>query len=186
MHNQITQTLNLSMSTSSPSKTSRLFHSMSHQHFRRWSVIMATFVLTFIHKISQFMNKHHQLFTIALTVLNLPQPTSSETFTIGYLTNMHGRHNTQKQGLVISGAISYALDVVNNNASFLNGHKLRMVFNDTEGDTRIGTYITIQQWHEGAIAFFGPEDSCAVEATVAASLNLPMISYVSTIFVLII
>ncbi|GFT72222.1 receptor-type guanylate cyclase Gyc76C [Nephila pilipes] len=105
-----------------------------------------------------------------------------ETFTIGYMTNMQGRTNTQKQGIVISGAISYALDVVNNNASFLNGHKLQMIYNDTEGDTLIGTYVTIQQWREGAIAFFGPEDSCAVEATVAASLNLPMISYVSTIY----
>lgn len=107
---------------------------------------------------------------------------TAETFTIGYMTNMQGRTNTQKQGIVISGAISYALDVVNNNASFLNGHKLRMIYNDTEGDTLIGTYVTIQQWREGAIAFFGPEDSCAVEATVAASLNLPMISYVSTFF----
>ena len=105
---------------------------------------------------------------------------AAEEFTVGYLTNIHGRENPHRQGLVISGAISYALDVVNNNSSLLKGHKLRMIYNDTEGDTLIGTNVTIQQWRRGAIAFFGPEDSCEVEATVAASLNLPMISYVST------
>ncbi|GFR04327.1 receptor-type guanylate cyclase Gyc76C [Trichonephila clavata] len=127
-----------------------------------------------------------QLLKLIMTLLgvflicNSKVGVKGETFTIGYMTNMQGRTNTQKQGIVISGAISYALDVVNNNASFLNGHKLQMIYNDTEGDTLLGTYVTIQQWREGAIAFFGPEDSCAVEATVAASLNLPMISYVST------
>ncbi|KFM63730.1 hypothetical protein X975_13069, partial [Stegodyphus mimosarum] len=82
---------------------------------------------------------------------------TGETFTIGYLTNIHGRKNTHKQGLVISGAITYALDVVNNNASFLNGHKLKMIYSDTEGDTLRGTNVTIEQWSKGAVAFFGPE-----------------------------
>lgn len=119
------------------------------------------------------------IFTAALLSTNF---TEAEVFTIGYLTNIHGRENPHRQGLVISGAISYALDVVNSNSSILKGHKLRMIYNDTEGDTLIGTNVTIQQWRQGAIAFFGPEDTCEVEATVAASLNLPMISYVSTLF----
>lgn len=117
---------------------------------------------------------------ISLVVLLIKSFCEAEIFTIGYLTNIHGRENPHRQGLVISGAISYALDVVNNNSSFLKGHKLSMIYSDTEGDTLIGTNVTIQQWRQGAIAFFGPEDSCEVEATVAASLNLPMISYVST------
>lgn len=114
-----------------------------------------------------------------LLLLLLLSMVDAEVFTIGYLTNIHGRENPHRQGLVISGAITYALDVVNSNSSILNGHKLRMIYNDTEGDTLIGTNVTIQQWKRGAIAFFGPEDTCEVEATVAASLNLPMISYVS-------
>lgn len=39
------------------------------------------------------------------------------------------------------------------------------------------TNMMLQQWKEGAIAFIGPDDSCEVEATIAASLNLPLISY---------
>lgn len=35
------------------------------------------------------------------------------------------------------------------------------------------------QWDLGAAAFIGPEDSCQVEATIAAAQNLPMISFVS-------
>ncbi|XP_042897252.1 receptor-type guanylate cyclase Gyc76C [Parasteatoda tepidariorum] len=114
---------------------------------------------------------------ILIILIVLLSDVSAEIFTVGYLTNIHGRENPQKQGLVISGAISYALDHVNNNASILKGHKLRLIYNDTEGDTLQGTKIIIQQWREGAVAFFGPEDSCGIEATVAASLNLPIISY---------
>uniref|UniRef100_T1KEQ4 Guanylate cyclase n=2 Tax=Tetranychus urticae TaxID=32264 RepID=T1KEQ4_TETUR len=35
----------------------------------------------------------------------------------------------------------------------------------------------LYQWSKGVIGFIGPEDSCDVEATIAASLKLPMISY---------
>lgn len=128
----------------------------------------------------QYANLRHPVLCVLLAWLLMICFAAADVFTIGYLTNIHGRENPHRQGLAISGAISYALDVVNNNSSFLKGHRLNMIYNDTEGDTLIGTNVTIQQWRTGAIAFFGPEDSCEVEATVAASLNLPMISYVST------
>lgn len=35
----------------------------------------------------------------------------------------------------------------------------------------------------GTVAFIGPDDTCYSEALVAAAWNLPMISYVSLIFV---
>lgn len=37
----------------------------------------------------------------------------------------------------------------------------------------------MELWKQGAAAFIGPEDSCQTEAMMAASVNLPMISYVS-------
>lgn len=37
----------------------------------------------------------------------------------------------------------------------------------------------MELWKQGAVAFIGPEDSCQTEAMMAASINLPMISYVS-------
>lgn len=56
-----------------------------------------------------------------------------------------------------------------------------MRWNDTKGDTVIATRAMTDMICEGIAAFFGPEGSCHVEAIVAQSRNIPMISYVSTI-----
>lgn len=105
-----------------------------------------------------------------------------ENVTIGYLTVdktevfMRG-----KQGRVISGAITYAIELINNNSEILPKHRLQMIWGDTMADTLIGTRLLTTQWRQGAKAFIGLEDSCSVEAKVAAAWNLPMISYVSTL-----
>lgn len=96
---------------------------------------------------------------------------------IGYLTNLHGRKSITRQGIVISGAIKFAIEKINNNSSILKGAKLDFIYNDTNGEILQSTKAMLYQWSEGAIAFIGPEDSCEVEATIAAALNLPMISY---------
>ncbi|KAH3862698.1 receptor-type guanylate cyclase Gyc76C-like [Dreissena polymorpha] len=101
-----------------------------------------------------------------------------ENVTIGYLTVdktevfMRG-----KQGRVISGAISYAIELINNNTDILPKHRLQLIWGDTMADTLIGTRLLTTQWRQGAKAFIGLEDSCSVEAKVAAAWNLPMISY---------
>ena len=102
---------------------------------------------------------------------------SNKTIKIGYLTNIKGRTNVQRQGIVISGAITYAINRINSNSTLLNGRRLELIFNDTFGSTITGTAALLDQWRKGAIAFFGPEDSCEVEATIASALQLPMISY---------
>jgi guanylate cyclase len=102
---------------------------------------------------------------------------SNKTIKIGYLTNISGRTNIQRQGIVISGAITYAINKINSNSSILGGRKLELLFNDTSGSTLNGTAALLDQWRKGSVAFFGPEDSCEVEATIAAALQLPMISY---------
>lgn len=100
------------------------------------------------------------------------------TITIGYLTNIYGRHSRDRQGIVISGAIQYAVDVINHERSeLLGGRQLKMIINDTSATSLKGTSSMLSQWQAGAVAFFGPEDTCEVEASVAGALNLPMISY---------
>lgn len=95
---------------------------------------------------------------------------------IGYLTNIHGQ-NSQRQGIVISGALSYAIDKLNNDTSRFPNRRFELIANDTHGNTLVGTAAMLDQWREGALAFFGPEGSCEVEATLASAINLPMISY---------
>ncbi|XP_076326547.1 receptor-type guanylate cyclase Gyc76C-like isoform X2 [Tachypleus tridentatus] len=99
-----------------------------------------------------------------------------ENYTVGYLTNIRGSSNTKRQGLVISGAISLAINEINEEG-LLGKHRLQLIYNDTLGETLRGTEVLLDQWKKNAIAFFGPEDSCEVEATIAAAVNLPMISY---------
>lgn len=101
----------------------------------------------------------------------------SSVIKVGYLTNIHGRNNHQRQGIVISGAITYAISKINNDTSKFNGKRIELIANDTEGQTLLSTSALLHQWRQGAVAFFGPEDSCEVEATIASAINLPMISY---------
>lgn len=101
----------------------------------------------------------------------------SSVIKVGYLTNIHGRNNQQRQGIVISGAITYAISKVNEDTSKFNGKRFELIANDTEGQALLGTSAILDQWRRGAVAFFGPEDSCEVEATIASAINLPMISY---------
>ncbi|KRX24280.1 Guanylate cyclase 32E [Trichinella nelsoni] len=46
-----------------------------------------------------------------------------------------------------------------------------------QGHIISGVKATMELWQKGVIAFIGPEDSCQTEAMMAASQNLPMISY---------
>lgn len=107
---------------------------------------------------------------------------AGQNFTVGYLmSDMSSQYVQGKQGRVISGAMTYAISQINADPHLLAGHSLRFMTADTEASTLVGTSRVIEQWRAGAIAFFGPEDSCDTEARVAAALNLPMISYVSPV-----
>ncbi|KAH7641403.1 guanylate cyclase-like protein 2 [Dermatophagoides farinae] len=122
-------------------------------------------------------NLHHHHHHLNHTSLSDKQ-SEKPPIIIGYLTNFYGRHSSNRQGLVISGAISYAIDYINEQRSeLLGGRKLKLLYNDTSAISINGTAAIIWQWRSGAVAFFGPEDTCEVEATIAAALNLPMISY---------
>ncbi|GIY02056.1 receptor-type guanylate cyclase Gyc76C [Caerostris darwini] len=103
--------------------------------------------------------------------------------TVGYLANIHGIHGKNRQGHIISGAMTYAVKQVNDQHILPDNYTLEFIYEDTKGETLEGTNAVINMWRNNVIAFFGPENSCEVEATVSASLNLPMVSYVSTIFI---
>ncbi|XP_076380878.1 receptor-type guanylate cyclase Gyc76C isoform X1 [Megalopta genalis] len=99
-----------------------------------------------------------------------------QNLTIGYLTAIKGGLK-DRQGLAISGAFSMALDEINNDPNILPNVRLVMRWNDTRGETVEATKAMIDMICDGVAAFFGPEGSCYVEAIVAQSRNIPMISY---------
>lgn len=107
-----------------------------------------------------------------------PRQASREplNLTVGYLTAIKGGLNDRK-GLAISGAVSIALEEINANPNILPNVTLVLRWNDTRGDTVDATRAMIDMICDGVVAFFGPEGTCYVEAIVAQSRNIPMISY---------
>lgn len=100
--------------------------------------------------------------------------------TVGYLTvDKTDTFVRDKQGRIVSGAISYALEKINNDPALLQNYRFNLVWEDTRASTLVGTRLLTHLWRNGAVAFFGLEDSCSVEARVAAAWDLPLISYVS-------
>lgn len=125
--------------------------------------------------LNYYENIHRQ--SLNFCAASEQNPNESSVIKVGYLTNIHGRNNQQRQGIVISGAITYAISKVNKDTSKFNGKRIELIANDTEGQVLLGTSAILHQWKKGAVAFFGPEDSCEVEAAIASAINLPMISY---------
>ena len=125
-----------------------------------------------------------QLLVTLIYVLNnsvsLEPEKNRSTILLGYLTVdkteifMRG-----KQGRAISGAMTLAVELINSDPNVLPHHEIKFIWGDTMANTLVGTKLLTDQWRKGAVAFIGLEDSCSVEAKVAAAWNLPMISYVS-------
>ncbi|XP_065155987.1 receptor-type guanylate cyclase Gyc76C-like isoform X3 [Atheta coriaria] len=105
------------------------------------------------------------------------EPLNKKTkLTIGYLTAAKGGLK-ERQGLAISGALTMAIEEINNDTNLLPNVTLVVRWNDTKGDTVTATRAMTDMICDGVSAFFGPEGTCHVEAIVAQSRNIPMISY---------
>ncbi|XP_065353214.1 receptor-type guanylate cyclase Gyc76C-like isoform X1 [Cloeon dipterum] len=96
---------------------------------------------------------------------------------IGYLPTLKG-DNKHKMGIMISGAILYAMSEINKTADLLPWATLRLRYHDTQGKTVDATRALVQMIFNGTKAIFGPEaNTCNVEATVNEALNIPMFSH---------
>lgn len=97
---------------------------------------------------------------------------------IGYLS-AHTSDDSNRDGIFISGAMLIAVDDINRREDLLPNHTLTFTWMDT-GGTQLGNIrVMTEQWKEGVVAFFGPENTCTTEARIAAAWDIPMLSYVS-------
>lgn len=102
------------------------------------------------------------------------------TIRIGYLaTDQNVRPAVKGLARTVSGAVTLAVLKINQDPNLLPGYRLDFLYSDDRGDSLIGTNRICEQWKRGALAFFGPEDSCDTEARLAAAWNLPLLSFVS-------
>ncbi|KAL5292996.1 hypothetical protein ACFFRR_011640 [Megaselia abdita] len=119
---------------------------------------------------------NYYLIAIVPGVMALRDLDNRTVLPVGYLTAIRGDLKS-RQGLTVSGAITMALDEVNQDENLLNGIYLKLQWNDTKSDTVVATRAITEMICEGIFAIFGPEGPCHVEAIVAQSRNIPMISY---------
>ena len=85
-----------------------------------------------------------------------------------------------RQGLSISGALSYVIERINECPCFFGdyGVELDFEFIDTQGLQEKATEAIVDLICDDIAAFIGPEGpKCATEAMVAGSKNKAMISY---------
>lgn len=87
-----------------------------------------------------------------------------------------------KIGLMISGAISLAVEEINNHGKLKEmGHFLEFKVAETYGEEVSSIRQTAALWTDKVYAYIGPQETCVHEGRMAAAFNLPMISYVSFI-----
>lgn len=114
-------------------------------------------------------------------------PAIGTTFTMGYLTGserLPGNDDYPRPGLTISGAISLAVDEINQFQPLIGGHILNFTVSETYGDEEMSLYQVAVLWTQNTSAYIGPQETCIHEAKMASGFNLPMISYVSILFFL--
>ncbi|KAK8405682.1 hypothetical protein O3P69_001881 [Scylla paramamosain] len=105
------------------------------------------------------------------------------TFTLGYLTGSERLPEDQeykRPGLLISGAITLAVEEVNNMFPLVKGHRLNFTVAETYGREEKSILNTARLWISNISAYIGPQETCVHEARMASAFNLPMISYFCT------
>lgn len=106
---------------------------------------------------------------------------------LAYITASEYRPGTVHKNLPgarVSGAITYAVEQINNDASILPNHNLSFEIAETFGQGLESVRLTSELAVSGRVdAFIGPVFNCSDEARIAAAFNLPMISYVSVVYV---
>lgn len=108
--------------------------------------------------------------------------TKDRRYLIGFLPALTANKGQSKHFV---GAFKYALRYINGllRASKA-GYQLDYMLVDNKADTAESLRGMTLQYFNDCIAFIGPEDTCAIEARLAAAWNLPMIAFVSVLVLL--
>lgn len=120
-----------------------------------------------------------------VTVVNLIETGQSNKNVIrmGYITGsklkVKGALFSPRHGQRISGAITYARDQINNDSSILPNHTLEFLVAETYSQELHSIKETVELIDRNISVYIGPQETCVHEGRIAASFNLPMISYVS-------
>ena len=116
------------------------------------------------------------IFPSVLPVLSL-----CSVIKLGYITGSDKLPGIfyRRPGQAISGALTLALEEINNSTSILPNHTLDFIIAETYGIELHSIKQTVDLINKNISVYIGPQETCIHEAKVAAAFNIPMISYVS-------
>lgn len=109
----------------------------------------------------------------------------TDVIKIGYITGskkLPFQGFYRQPGQAISGALTYAIEQINNNTDILPGRTLQFILAETYGQESESIRQTVELLNDNISVYFGPQETCTYEARIAAVFNVPMISYVSRTF----
>ncbi|XP_064595045.1 guanylate cyclase 32E-like [Liolophura sinensis] len=125
--------------------------------------------------------KVFQIYLLSVHCFHLFECLKKGEIRLAYITASEYRPGTVNKnlpGVRVSGAITYAVEQINNNTSILPNHTLSFEIAETFGQDLESVRLTSQLAVSGRIdAFIGPVFNCSDEARIAAAFNIPMISY---------
>ena len=98
---------------------------------------------------------------------------------IGFLTALTANKGQSKHFV---GAFKYALIAINQKHQEAGYPRLEYQLHDTRADIAESLRGMTSMYMNNTVAFIGPEDTCAIQARLAAAWNLPMIAFVSLVF----
>lgn len=84
------------------------------------------------------------------------------------------------RGIHYASAITIAVDNINKDPNLLPGIRLSFIWNDSECTEEKSIQAFLSQWERSVDGFIGFGCNCHTQARLAAALNLPVVSHVST------
>ncbi|XP_054711320.1 LOW QUALITY PROTEIN: guanylate cyclase 32E-like [Uloborus diversus] len=133
-----------------------------------------------LHGVNTALETAYHLIVILILLSTRLEMVHSRNFTMGYLTGSQRRPGNKgypRPGLTISGAISLAVDEINNLHPIRDNHTISFTVAETYGEESESIYKTALLWTQEVAVYIGPQETCIHEAKMASSFNLPMISY---------
>lgn len=114
------------------------------------------------------------LVLLLLLVPALPSEQPPNELLVGFLPNS-GMKSRNRYHL---GAFMLAMEELNQTLAPLSLH---YTMYDNQGSEQVSMRAMTKMKADGAVAFIGPEDTCATEGRLASAWNLPMITFVSVL-----
>lgn len=119
-------------------------------------------------------------FAVTILIKSTFSAPSDGNLTIGLILPYKVGSPDVPPGNRYASALKIAVDRINRDPTLLPGITLSFTWDDSECLEELSIQALIEQWEKRVDGFIGFGCGCSTQARIAAALNLPVISHVST------